>query len=126
MNTPSPRRPDDDDLDRLLERGYCDTSPEFEARWVALKRELRQAPAPRSRWFAAGRLTGWLGAVGAVAVITFVFFAVRPPAPSAPELTPQLRELLTLDAALAHAQPLLDEEIRTALLHLPATGQPQN
>lgn len=126
MNTALPRKPDDDDLDRLLERGYRDTSPEFEARWVALKRELRQRPAPRLRWLAAGRLTGWLGAMGAVAVIAFIFFAVRPPAPPAPELTPQLRELLTLDAALAHAQPLLDDETRAALLHLPATGQPQN
>ena len=39
-NTP----PRDDEIEALLARRYRDTSPEFEARWVALKRELRQAP----------------------------------------------------------------------------------
>lgn len=126
MNTPPPRSPADDDLNRLLERGYRDTSPEFEARWVALKRELRQRPAPRPRWWTAWRLAGWLAIVGTAAVIAFMVFVVRPPVPSAPELTPQLCELLAMDAALTRAQPLLDEEIRSALLHLPAGDQSRN
>ncbi len=126
MNTPSPQVPNDDELDQLLERSYRDTTPEFEARCVALKSELRQEPAARPRWWAAGRLTGWLGALGAAAVVAFVFFAIRPPAPPAPELSPHLRELLALDAALARAQPLLNEETRAAVLNLPTAGQPRN
>ncbi len=39
MKTNSFNIPDDGELDRLLARRYRDTSPEFEARWVALKRE---------------------------------------------------------------------------------------
>lgn len=118
MTAPLRHPPADDELDTLLARRYRDTSPEFEARWVALKRDLRQAPAPRP--FPGWRLAGWLGAAAAVAA--FVFLFTRPAVPSAPELTPQMRELLALDAALARAQPLLDEETRTALLHLSSVG----
>ncbi|MDI1247520.1 MAG: hypothetical protein PSV13_01430 [Lacunisphaera sp.] len=121
---PDPRStPSDDDLDRLLARRYHDTSPEFEARWVALKRELRQAP-PRARLLPAWRLTGWFGAVGALgaaAAIAFVMYSARPATSSSPELTPQVRELLALDESLGRALPLLDEETRTALLHLSAS-----
>lgn len=107
--------PSGDDLDRLLARRYRDTSPEFEARWVALRRDLRQAPRSPPRWFPAWRLAGWLGAACAAA---FVLLFTRPAGSSAPALTPAVRELLTLDAALARARPLLDEETRAALLHL--------
>ena len=127
---PDPRStPSDDDLDRLLARRYRDTSPEFEARWVALKRELRQSPPARHRLLPAWRLTGWLGAVGALgaaAAVAFVMYSARPPTPAAsvPGLSPQLSELLAMDAVLGRALPLLNEENRTALLHLPAAGQP--
>lgn len=124
---PNPRStPSDDDLDRLLARHYRDTSPEFEARWVALKRELRQAPPARGRLLPAWRLTGWLGAVGAAAAVAFVVYSVRPPSPATPiaDLSPQLTELLAMDAVLGRALPLLDEENRAALLHLPSSGQP--
>lgn len=127
---PDPRStPSDADVDRLLARRYRDTSPEFEARWVALKRELRQTPAARPRLFTVWRLTGWLGAAGALgaaAAIAFVVYAARPPAspPAAAGLSPQLTELLAMDAVLGRALPLLDEENRTALLHLPASGRP--
>ena len=46
MNTQHPNSPRPEDIDALLARGYRDTTPEFEGRWVALKRDLRQ---PRSR-----------------------------------------------------------------------------
>lgn len=118
MNSRDPLMPTDGELDVLLARRYRDTSPGFEERWVALKRELRQTPAPRrlSTW----RVTGWLGVLAAAAA--FALFFIRPAVPPAPELTPLVRELLALDAALARAQPLLDEETRAALLHLsPAT-----
>lgn len=121
---PDPRpAPSDDDLDRLLARRYHDTSPEFEARWVSLKRELRQAPPARARLLPAWRLTGWFGAVsalGAAAAIAFVMYSARPATSSSPELTPQVRELLALDASLGRALPLLDEETRNALLYLSA------
>lgn len=114
MTAPQPPPPSDDELDALLARRYRDTSPEFEARWVSLRRDLRQAPPPRR--FPVWRLAGWLGAAAAVAGIGL--FLTRPAVPPAPELTPQVSELLALDAALARAQPLLDEETRVALLHL--------
>jgi len=125
MNTPPRPAPSDDDINRLLARRYRDTSPEFEARWVALKRELRQTPPARRRLLPAWRLTGWLGAVGALgaaAAVAFVVYSTRPTIPPSPELTPQVSELLALDETLSRALPLLDEENRTALLQLSATG----
>ncbi|MBI2496427.1 MAG: hypothetical protein HYV75_00305 [Opitutae bacterium] len=125
MNSHPRPAPSDEELDRLLARRYRDTSPEFEARWVALKRELRQAPPAHARLLPAWRLTGWLGALGAAAAVAFVVYSTRPPvsSPAAPDLSPQLTELLAMDAVLGRALPLLDEENRTALLHLPAAGQ---
>ncbi len=118
--------PDDGEIDRLLARCYHDTSSEFEARWVDLKRELRQAPVSRTRLLPAWRLTGWLGALGAAAAVAFVVYSARPPAPAlaTPGLSPQLVELFAMNAVLDRAQPLLDVDNRTALLHLPASGQP--
>lgn len=127
---PDPRStPSDDDINRLLARRYRDTSPEFEARWVALKRELRQSPPVRHRLLPTWRLTGWFGAVGALgaaAAVALVVYTARPPTPvaAAPGLSPQLTELLAMDAVLGRALPLLDEENRTALLHLPAAARP--
>lgn len=124
---PDPRpAPTDDDLNRLLARRYRDTSPEFEARWVALKRELRQAPPVRSWGRPAWRLTGWLGALGAAAAVALLLYTVRSPSPASPGPSPQLTELLAMDAVLGRALPLLDEENRTALLHLPADQRAQN
>ena len=118
MTSPLPSQPSDDELDALLARRYHDTSPAFEARWVSLKRDLRQAPAPqRFPWW---RTAGWIGAAAAAAA--FGLIITRPAVPPMTELTPQVRELLALDAALARAQPLLDEETRTALLHLAPAG----
>ena len=118
MNAPLHPPPSDDELDALLARRYRDTSPEFEARWVSLKRDLRLAPVARR--FPGWRLAGWFGAAAAAAALGLFF--TRPAVPPAPELTPQVRGLLALDAALARAQPLLDAETRTALLHLSPAG----
>lgn len=120
MTPPPSLRPSDDELDALLARRYRDTSPGFEARWVALKRELRRAPVrPR---FAGWRLTGWLGVAAAAACGLFL---ARPAPPPVLEPAPPVREMLALDAALARAQPLLDEETRTALLYLSSVGSPR-
>lgn len=114
--------PDDQETDRLLARRYRDTSPEFEARWVTLKRDLRQAPAARRRRWPAWSTLGWVGALGAAALLVLVVIQPRSmePVSAGPELSPQLAELFAMEAALAPAAPLLDEENRTALLHLPA------
>lgn len=114
----------DDDLNRLLNRRYCDTSADFEVRWTELKRGLRQAPASRAPAWRTYWSVG-LGVVGALAVLTFVI-TLRPPqhpGPAIPEISPQLAELFAMEATLSQAAPLLSEENRTALLHLPAPRQ---
>lgn len=122
MKPNSPLPPDDTETDRLLARRYRDTSPDFEARWVALKRDLRQTSTTRRRRWPVWPALGWIGALGAAALLVLVVTHPRSPAPvpAGPELSPQLAELFAMDAALTPAAPLLDEESRTALLHLPA------
>ena len=126
MNTPGSQPPRDNEIDALLARRYRDTSPEFEARWVALKRDLRTAPPARAlawhegwtRWFALG------GAVAAVALTVSVW---RRPAPAdvTTEPSPVLTELFAMDAVLGRATVLLDAENRDALFHLPVSHQPR-
>ena len=115
-----PRKPiREDAIDALLARRYRDTTPEFEARWVALKRELRQEPARRrpvwSGW------TAWL-ALGTVAAALVLAVTVtrRPVLPPA-ELSPALADLFAMEAVLNRGAALLDVESREALLHLPVS-----
>lgn len=128
MKPNPPSDPDDAQVDRLLARRYRDTSPDFEARWTALKRDLRQAPVShRWRWPAWATWAG-LGALGAAAALVFVVTRPPPPTPVTEkiELSPQLAELLAMDSVLERAKPLLDEENRAALLELPAdAGHPR-
>lgn len=126
MKTRPHPTPDDGQIDRLLARRYRDTTPEFEARWVALKRDLRQRPSGRNRPALPWRFAGWFGVVGAAAALAFVLHFSRPSmvVPEGLEPSPQLAELFAMDAVLGKAVPLLDEENRTALLNLPATNQP--
>jgi hypothetical protein len=127
MNADHHPMPDDRELDRLLARRYVETSPEFEARWVDLKRVLRQAPKRHTWQFHPWRFAGWLGGLGVAAAIVMVVQFSRPASPplSPPAtITPQLAELFAMDAALNPALPLLDADNRTVLLHLSATGQP--
>ncbi|MBI5689814.1 MAG: hypothetical protein HZC55_06915 [Verrucomicrobia bacterium] len=117
-NTP----PRDDEIEALLARRYRDTSPEFEARWVALKRELRQAPArPRPSWFEGWNR--WLALGGALAAVVLTVAVWRRPAPvreNVPaEVSPALAELFAMDAVLGRGTALLDAENRDALLNLP-------
>ena len=128
MKTKLHSTPDDRQIDRLLARRYCDTTPEFEARWVALKRDLRQRPVGRARLVRPWRFAGWFGVVGAATALALVlhFNRASVDAPEGMEPSPQLAELFAMDAVLGQAVPLLDEENRTALLNLPATNQTQN
>lgn len=118
--------PDDGEVDRLLARHYHDTSPEFEARWIDLKRELRRTPARFTRPFLGWGLAGWMGGLGVACAILLIVQFVWTPVASPPEITPQLAELFAMDAVLGRALPLLDEGNRTALLHLSASGRLPN
>lgn len=122
---PPRRPPTDEEIDLLLARQYRETSPAFEARWRELKRTLRAAPAPRRRGWAGWWLAGGIGALGAAAVLAILLLPWRLAPPPAPA-RPAAMELLSLDDALARAQPLLDDETRAALLHLPVAGPNPN
>lgn len=118
QNTP----PRDEEIEALLARRYRDTSPEFEARWVALKRDLRQTPPARTpAWFTGW--SRWLAVGGALAAVVLTVTVWRRPVPvreALPaEVSPALAELLAMDAVLGRATVLLDAENREALLNLP-------
>jgi hypothetical protein len=121
MKTPDRRPCSDEDLDALLGSRLRDTTPEFEARWVDLKRRLRPAPPARR---AIPPWAAWLGLLSAGVTVAAILLALHPwrPAPPRPvpaALTPALDELLSMDATLESATALLDGENRDALLHLP-------
>ena len=125
MNPPN-RPPSDDEMNRLLASRFKDTTPEFEARWRNLKRELRQAPPrpPALVWF---RFAPWFGlALAGAAALWLVMLNYQRATSIVPagEPAPALAELFKMDAALTHGTALLDPENRDALLHLPA--HPQN
>lgn len=136
MKTPESPTPSDEKIDRLLAGRLRDTTPEFEARWVALKRELRQTPA-RKRSALWTTWTAWLGAVAAGAALAVAFVAVRQPSVTQPNggeaalvstgavPSEALEELFAMDAVLARARVLLDDENRAALLHLPVDNTPK-
>jgi hypothetical protein len=127
MSTRDPKTPRDEDIDALLARRYRDTTPQFEARWVALKRDLRQPPRSR-RWIGSG-WAGWPALAGAMAVAVVIAITAwrrePPPRPGVPELSPALAELFGMDEVLGRATVLLDAEYRAALLHLPAEPKPR-
>lgn len=122
MNSRKPIR--DDEIDALLARRYRDTTPEFEARWVALKRDLRQTPV-RRRWSWAGWTT-WIALGSAVAAVLVVAsFDLRRAPPPRTEPSPALAELFAMESVLSRGSALLDAENRDALLHLPASAPAQ-
>ena len=127
MNTPRPTPPRDNDIDALLARRYRDTTPEFETRWVALKRELRDQPVRRRPW-AWLASNPWVSIVGAAAAIVVLAIATwqreAPPTVAVEAPSPALVELFAMDAVLHRATALLDTENREALLHLPAQPPP--
>lgn len=126
MSTQHPNSPRDEDIDTLLARRYRDTSPAFEARWVALKRDLRTEPQQRSQWTWPG-WGRWMALSGAlvVAVILGIITSRYEPPPVADHAEPSavLAELFAMDEVLGRATVLLDEESRAALLHLPVEPQ---
>jgi len=127
VNTPRSTPPSEGEIDTLLARRYRDTSPEFEARWVALKRELRSAPAgERAGWFNAWWQWAALGSAAAAAALIFAVWS-RPGFDGGRNRpSPVLAELFEMEFVLGRATALLDAESREALLHLPATSQPRS
>jgi hypothetical protein len=121
MNRPSPHPPSDSELDRLFASRLRRTSPEFEQRWRELRGELAGGPhaSPRPRTWLAWWL--WPGLATAACALAVGFLALRPRAP-APLVA--FEELVSLDAALTPAAPLLEPETREALIHLPVEPQP--
>lgn len=129
MNADRPAPPRDEDVDALLARRYHDTTPEFEARWVAIKRELRTTSGrPRQRW---REWRGWLAFAGLTAALAGLALGLwrreALPAVAPPARGSVLADLVAMDAVLAPAAVLLEEENRMALLHLPTPppAQPQ-
>lgn len=116
MNT-SHLPPSDDDLDRLLSRQLKDTTPEFEARWVELKRTLRSTPRRRSGF--------WPRPLWSVVLATSVAAAVllllpRSPTSAPTPVSPALAELWAMDEVLAGTTALLSSDTRAELLYVEA------
>ena len=127
MNPTDRPPPSDDELDRLLASRFKDTTPDFEARWIDLKRQLRTAP-PRRRVVPSWAV--WLGAISGGVTVLAILLALHPwrvaaPPPGRTVFSPAFAELFDIDDALAPATTLLDAENREALLHLPANPQPR-
>jgi hypothetical protein len=122
MKPRNPIRPEE--IDALLARRYRDTTPEFDARWVALKRDLRQTPV-RRRWSWSG-WTSWI-AIGTVAAAAALVtsFNLRT-SPHVNEPSPALAELFAMESVLSRGSVLLDAENRAALLNLPASTPAQS
>lgn len=118
------RPPSDEEIDRLLASRYRDTTPEFEARWRDLRRDLRRAPVrqPGFAW------RGWPVVLAAGGVALVVVLALHPGRktvpPPAVHFSPAFAELAEMDEILGAAAPLLDPENRAALLHLPVQPPP--
>lgn len=121
MNPTRPTPPGDDEIAALLARRYRDTTADFESRWIALKRELRQAPPQRPgfRWPAWAGHFAISGAATALVIALAVGTREPPRVAAAPDISPALAELFILEATLGRATALLDAENRDALLHLP-------
>lgn len=124
MKTPDRDPPSDEDIDALLGSQLKDTTPEFEARWVAFRRRLRTGPMTRQRvppW------AGWLGLMSAGVTVAAILLALHPwqrVPQTLPALTPDLDSLFTMEAVLEPATALLDPENRDAFLNLPVNPPP--
>ena len=115
------RPPTEEEIDRLLASRLADTTPEFEARFRDLQRELRQATARRLPWWREWRVAGLgLALAGAAALVLLLRAPSGPgPHPGAAEFSPEFVQLLEADDLLSRAAPLLDAANRELLLKIP-------
>ncbi len=117
MNPPDNHLPPGDP-EALLRSGLRDTTPDFERRWVDLKRELRTRPVPGP---AAGWRRWWWTAVPATAALALVLLIQSRPAPGpAPAEYAAYEELFRLDDELRSALPLVEDTLLDDLLAMPA------
>lgn len=112
--------PTDEEIDRLLSSRLKDTTPEFEARFRDLQRELRQQPAPRRPWWRDWGTAGLGLALAGAAVVVLMLRAPSIPDTGTAGFSPEFVQLLEADDLLARAEPLLDQENRELLRQLPA------
>jgi len=113
------RMPDDNETDRLLASRFNETTPEFEARWIALKRELRNGGQAKRTWFVWPG--AWISVAAAGVVAIGILVAVQQYRPKdAPRFSPQFAELFEMNEILDSALPLIDPENRDAFLNLPS------
>lgn len=111
--------PEDRELDALLGSRLKNTTPEFDARWAELSRQLG-APAPRRMVW----LRPWASAALAAAAAVAVVWWVGRPGGAAPGRahTEVLEDMAAMDAVLARGTALLDGENRAELLNLPVVA----
>lgn len=130
MNSPDSRSPERPlDPERLLGARLRATTPEFEARFDALQRQLAETPQPRPWWRAwfdgrPARHVRWLALAGAAAAATvFVVTVTRQPESLPPlDQTSLFVEVVELDETLQTALPLMDPSTLEALLLIPVEG----
>jgi hypothetical protein len=104
----------DEEIDRLLAGPLPETTPEFEARWLDLKRQWRAVPVRPPRWRKWPAWTFLALPAAAVVILAFVL-EHRRATPSVAAADFEL--LLSLDEKLSPATPLLDRDTRSALMH---------
>lgn len=109
-------QPPPDDPEPLLRSGLRDTTPEFERRWVDLKRSLRHEPVPR----ATDRRRWWWALLPAAAATAVWLFLLAPQQHLSTADTDGYTELFSLDADLRAALPLTNPEAVDTLFILPA------
>lgn len=117
QDTPPNPRPDPE---HLLQARIRDASPEFEARFDALRRRLANEPRPSvwREWFVRPFGRGALVFASAAALV-IALFLFRPGADVAAGPTHDYSELVVLDEALRDAMPLIDSETLEILLQMP-------
>lgn len=126
------KRPEHDSHDplepeRLLARGLRDTTPEFEARFDALRRRLAHEPARRGFFdriavLLRGRVL-WLGAATAAAAVALAVALVQVRSPrhesGLAQETQWFAEMVALDESLRGALVLAEADAREVVSLMP-------
>ncbi len=124
MNPPGPDFPDNPDgTERQLRARLRSTTPEFEARFDELRRQLAHEPRrqPQRIWFYSWFTVrpAWAGAALAACIVALFAYRSTPPKPLPKAEAAAYGELLALNDTLRTALPLTDPETLDAMLELP-------
>lgn len=120
---PANLTPSDDETDRLLASRFKATTPEFDARWVELKRTLRQAPPRRGPLWGA---PFWSVVLGSGVAVAAVLLVLRAPSRAPTAIPAVLEELWAMNEVLSDGTALLDAENRAELLYLSTAASTQS